>query len=162
MTTDERLSALESDLAATKVVNRVLLLLLTGAALVAYGTATAQPSAPQVAKAIYANEFGLVDDQGEKKAALRLGSDGGAILTLFGKKGKESAHLSETGLLLTDAEGNPVAMLARDETGPILQLKFGGGLSTVMASASKLGGRLSVEGTFVVSDKEGNSVFRKP
>ena len=137
MTTDERLEALEKELARAKRRNRRMLavvgLAAGGVALVwiVAGTANrAQAQAGGVPAVIRARQFILEDAAGETRAVLLVAKDGPS-LALYDENGQGRAALSvlkgEPGLLLFDANGKGRVALAVTKYGPGLYLRDAAG-----------------------------------
>lgn len=143
MTTDERLSVLERDLSRTKTANRILVLVLAGVALVAYGTATAQATAPQVSQAVYSKAFVLVDDENKPRGSMTM-VKGEPKLGLLTASGKTTAMMSPQGYSLMDGEGKPLISLARVKGGSTLQLSDERGRVMALVGALSTGGGMSV------------------
>lgn len=155
MIIEERLNALEWELASTKRRYRWQLAIM-GLAIVVVGltwtlTMTTPAAHAQAAdagpKVVRANEFILETENGEVRAKLFTGADG-AALSLSDKNGRTRAALigSAVGPLLVmfDENGAPRATLAATADGPSLVLRDDDGESRAALVTTALGPALSL------------------
>jgi hypothetical protein len=124
MTTEQRLDALERELGRTKRVNR-LLLVVTGALVVAGVTGLTVTAQEKRATTLRARAFVLEDDDGRPRGGLSV-TEYGSALALFGLNGDVQATLSLSqegpSLTLFDANAKERVTLRASKDAPSLKL----------------------------------------